>query len=130
MTQFAGLGFTTVTVQAALGLGPGLHFAESLFDAPVPPDLDEDEAYYYRMELEDQAFPIEDKAMQAWKRNLDLAAKLGIRNNWVQASRDRLIKLFPDLARHFVHTAIENSGRDNTTAVVIEVSEGRTTDAG
>lgn len=75
------------------------HFAESLFQAPVPADLDEEEAEIYRMELEEQAFPVEEKAMQAWRRNLDLADRLGIRNVWVAQSRERLIRLYPELAR-------------------------------
>lgn len=75
------------------------HFADSLFQAPIPPELDEEEAEIYRMELEDQAFPVEEKAMAAWRRNLDLADRLGIRNVWVAASRDKLIKLYPELAR-------------------------------
>jgi TolA-binding protein len=75
------------------------HFAESLFQAPVPSELDEEEAEIYRMELEDQAFPVEEKAMQAWRRNLDLADRLGIRNVWVAESREKLIRLYPELAR-------------------------------
>lgn len=73
-------------------------FANALFDAPIPPELTEEEAEIYRFELEDQAFPIEEKAMQYWRRNLDLAIELGISNEWVQLSRERLIRLFPDVA--------------------------------
>jgi hypothetical protein len=51
------------------------------------------------MELEEQAFPIEEQAMEGFKRNLDLALRLGIDNEWVRKSRDVLIKLFPDTAR-------------------------------
>lgn len=75
------------------------HFAESLFQAPVPPELDEEEVEIYKMELEDQAFPIEDQAMKSWQRNLELAVRLGIYNEWVKNSRDKLVKLYPDTAQ-------------------------------
>ncbi|RMF17180.1 MAG: hypothetical protein D6761_04825 [Candidatus Dadabacteria bacterium] len=75
------------------------HFADTLFEAPVPPDLDEEEAEFYKMELEDQAFPIEEKAMQGWQKNLELAVRLGIDNEWVEKSRNKLLELYPDVAR-------------------------------
>ncbi len=75
------------------------NFADTLFTAPVPPELSEEEAEIYQLELQDQAFPIEDKALQAFQRQLDTSLKNGIENEWTELTRTRLRKLNPNLER-------------------------------
>lgn len=75
------------------------NFADTLFDAPVPPELSEEEAEIYKLELQDQAFPIEDKALQAFQKQLDTSLKAGIENEWTDKTRARLRKLNPNLER-------------------------------
>jgi TolA-binding protein len=75
------------------------NFANTLFDAPVPPELNEEEAEIYTLELQDQAFPIEDKALQAYQKQLDTALKAGIENEWTDKTRAKLRRLNPNLER-------------------------------
>lgn len=75
------------------------NFANTLFDAPVPEELDEFEAEMYMFELQDQAFPIEDRALRAFERQLDTAARHGIDNEWTEKTREQLRALNPNLER-------------------------------
>jgi TolA-binding protein len=75
------------------------NFADTLFDAPVPKELSEEEAEIYKLELQDKAFPIEDKAIQAFQKQIDTSLKAGIENEWTEKTRLRLRKLNPNLER-------------------------------
>ena len=76
-----------------------MELANTLFDAPVPKGLDEESQEIYLEELEMQAFPIEEKALEAWQKNIDNAVRLGIVNEWVAASRKKLEYVATNLAK-------------------------------
>ena len=50
-------------------------------------------------ELSAQAEPIEEKAMEQWRKNLENAVRLGIVNEWVIKSRKQLEQVSSNLAR-------------------------------
>ncbi|GAB4294878.1 MAG: hypothetical protein Kow0090_09690 [Myxococcota bacterium] len=67
-------------------------FAETLFEAPVPKYLTEDQQMIYKSELEARAFPLEEKAIEAYENVLVKAGELAIYNEWTVAAQDRLRK--------------------------------------
>jgi len=75
------------------------HMAESLFAVPLPPGLTEEEKEVYLQALEEQAFPFEDKAVQAWKNAIEWAKNHGVVNEWTEAARIGLLKLKTQVAR-------------------------------
>lgn len=98
--EVAKIGDPHWTSAALFMLGESYqNFADTLFDAPVPPELNEEEAEVYKLELQDKAFPIEDKALQAYQKQLSTALKLGIENEWTEKTRAKLRKLNPNLER-------------------------------
>ncbi len=66
------------------------HFADMLFAAPVPAGLAEDEAEIYRAELADQAAPLEDKALQAFRKAMAKAERDSLENEWTARIREAL----------------------------------------
>ena len=71
-------------------------FAKSLFDLPIPEELTEDEQIIYRAELDDQAAPLQEKAIEAMSRALKLAHQNHVYNEWSRRSASVLVKLSPE----------------------------------
>lgn len=71
-------------------------FAQSLFDLPMPEGLSEDEEIVYRAELDDVAAPLQEKAIEAMQRALELAHKNHVYNEWSARSATLLVKLSPE----------------------------------
>ena len=72
-------------------------FAQSLFDLPMPKGLSEDEEFIYRAELDDTAAPLQEKAIEATKRALELAHKHHVYNEWSRKAAALLVQLSPEL---------------------------------
>jgi TolA-binding protein len=70
-------------------------FAETLYEAPVPPEFDEEMTEIYQFELQDQAFPIEEKAMQGFQKALEEAKAKGVDNEWVDLTKQALDRYNP-----------------------------------
>lgn len=72
-------------------------FADALFTAPVPKDLqrDPDLADEYRLQLEDQAAVLERKAEQAYRKAHEEARRSGVTNEWTQRILEGLNKFAP-----------------------------------
>ncbi len=77
------------------------HFANTLYDAPVPANLSPEEEDIYRQTLEEQAYPIEDKATETFTKLLELARKLKIENEWTQKAREYLAQFNEEYAKKF-----------------------------
>ena len=75
-----------------------MELANTLFDAEVP-EMSEEEMEEYRAQLDEQAYPIEEKALELWKANLNFAVSRGITNEWVLKSRAKLEKVSSNVAR-------------------------------
>ncbi len=82
---------------AAFRLGQLLYeFAESLFNAPVPPGLTEDQVDEYRFQLEEVAAPIQEKALAAFTLALKQALSKNVYNKWSRMSAEYAAKVNPD----------------------------------
>ena len=87
-----------VTAGALFRIGESYYlFAKSLFDLPIPEELNEDEQIIYRAELDDRAAPLQEKAIEALKRALKLAHENHVYNEWSRRSATLLAKLSPEL---------------------------------
>ena len=81
---------------AAFRLGQLLYeFAESLFNAPVPPEMLDNEELVdeYRYQLEEVAAPIQEKALKAFTLALKQALDKGVYNNWSRRSAEYAAKV-------------------------------------
>ena len=77
-----------------IGMGYEL-FWRALSNASPPADLTEAERGEYRRKLEAKIKPVLTKALQAYRRNLQLAADFHVDNRWVEQTRRR----YDELAR-------------------------------
>jgi len=77
------------------------NFARSLFDAPVPRELNEEQRAIYQAELSNMAFPVEEKAIEAFEMALKKAYELGVYNEWTLLAQESYNKYkpgaYPDL---------------------------------
>ncbi|MCB9728446.1 MAG: tetratricopeptide repeat protein [Deltaproteobacteria bacterium] len=71
-------------------------FAESLFNADVPPGLTPDQVDEYRYQLEEVAAPIQEKALIAFTLALRNALDKGVYNKWSRLSAEYAAKVNPD----------------------------------
>lgn len=70
-------------------------FARNLVESPDPPGLDEDQLMMYRSELEDRAFPLEEKAVEAYELALQKSYELGVYNEYTLLAQDRINRFQP-----------------------------------
>ena len=79
---------------ALLRIGQGYEaFAKAMRQAPVPKDLNAEEAQVYRDELEKLTVVIEDKAIDAYKTGYGKALDIGVYNKHTQDIRHALARL-------------------------------------
>ncbi len=69
--------------------------SKALFDAPVPAGLSEEQREIYQSELQNQAFPVEEKAIEAFSTALQKSRELHLYNDWAQVAQDRLAGFKP-----------------------------------
>ena len=69
-------------------------FNRSLMESERPSDLSAADLEEYNLQLEDTAFPFEEKAIGIHEKNLELM-RVGIYNAWIEKSLDKLYKLLP-----------------------------------
>lgn len=69
-------------------------FSKALLESERPKNLNKQEQEQYKILLEDQAFPFEDKAIEFLETNLT-QVKNGIYDEWIQKSLGKLKELFP-----------------------------------
>ncbi len=88
-------GFVESTTQATFRIGE-LYFqlAKGLMNLPPPRGMDPLEAEQYTILLEEQAFPLEDRAAEAHEANAGRLAE-GIDNEWVRRSMAQLKQILP-----------------------------------
>jgi tetratricopeptide (TPR) repeat protein len=70
-------------------------FAQNIVSSPDPRGLDEEQLDMYRSELENMAFPLEEKAIEALEKATDKAYELNIYNEWTLLAQDRINKYRP-----------------------------------
>jgi len=78
----------TWLVAALYRVGLGYeNFYTAVMAVPDPPDLSAHERPGYRQRLAEKMKPVLDKALLAYRRNLELAADYKLNNNWVDETR-------------------------------------------
>ena len=70
-------------------------FARDLIDSPDPKGLSSDQLEMYRGEIENKAFPLEDKAVEALEKALDKSSELKLYSEWTIKAQDQLNKVRP-----------------------------------
>jgi len=70
-------------------------FSRALFDAPVPKGFSMEEADMYRMQLEDFAMPIEERAVAAYQKVIQESEKFKVSNDWVEKAKENLNRYRP-----------------------------------
>jgi tetratricopeptide (TPR) repeat protein len=71
--------------------------AQNFLDSPDPKGLDEDQLSMYRGELENKAFPLEEKAIEGLEKALAKSYELSIYNEWTIMAQDKINKYRPGL---------------------------------
>jgi cellulose synthase operon protein C len=89
-----GDGEFGIAALTRIGLAYG-DFARNIIDSPDPRGLDEEQLDMYRSELENMAFPLEEKAIEALEKALAKAYELSIYNEWTLLAQDRMMKYRP-----------------------------------
>lgn len=67
-------------------------FAEAFLASAIPPGLDAEQLEMYRAEIENMAFPLQEKAREAWELAVKMADELGIRSEFVARARAGLAR--------------------------------------
>jgi TolA-binding protein len=94
-TGAADYGVAEVTTESTFRLAQVYEsFADDVMDSERPKDLDADALEQYELLLEEQVFPIEEKAIDLYKANTDRTSG-GIWDKWVERSFNRLAGLLP-----------------------------------
>ena len=94
-TGAAEYGVAEVTTESTFRLAQVYEsFADDVMGSERPGDLDADALEQYELLLEEQVFPIEEKAIDLYKANTDRAPD-GVWDEWVERSFDRLAGLLP-----------------------------------
>jgi len=72
-------------------------FANFLYEAPVPSELNNQELVSeYKRQIEQQAMPFEDKAIEYYEKCIDESARLKLVNDWTRLAKNRMSELNPD----------------------------------
>lgn len=95
LNQAAAYGFAETTTAATFEIA-GLYqdFGQSLMSSERPPKLKDLELEQYNLLLEEQAFPFEEKAIQAHEANIKRIEQ-GRYDTWVKQSAAALVKIAP-----------------------------------
>ncbi|TXD38920.1 tetratricopeptide repeat protein [Lujinxingia vulgaris] len=68
-------------------------FAEGLFNLPLPEGLTPDQEFEYQLSVEDLAFPLQERALTAFNRALELALEYEAYNEWSRLSAQEISQL-------------------------------------
>ncbi|HSM29712.1 MAG TPA: tetratricopeptide repeat protein [Woeseiaceae bacterium] len=94
-TDAADYGVAEVTTESTFRLAQVYEsFADDVLESERPNDLDADALEQYELLLEEQVFPIEEKAIELYKANTERTSD-GIWDEWVERSFNRLAGLLP-----------------------------------
>ncbi len=72
-------------------------FAQNFLDSPNPKGLDQEQLDMYRGELENRAFPLEEKSIEALEKALAKSYELKVYNEWTLLAQERINKYRPGL---------------------------------
>ncbi len=93
--QASAYNLSDVTTQSTFSIASIYRdFSKALLDSERPSKLAGEELEQYNILLEDQAFPFEEKSIEFHETNLS-RVKDGTYNEWIKASYENLVELFP-----------------------------------
>jgi tetratricopeptide (TPR) repeat protein len=72
------------------------NFADTLRSAPCPEKLDEDQCSIYKFGLEDKAYPLVDKAVDAFTKAREKSYELGVYSSYTVKALEELSRLRPE----------------------------------
>jgi hypothetical protein len=104
----------TVAASYRLGKIYGV-FAETLFKAPLPKGLSEDEEFVYRDMLDEIAIPLQEKAIQNYDAVLKVVKQNKFYNKWYSKTAFEIVKyegrenLFPAAKYSYKDTSYQDS---------------------
>ncbi len=70
------------------------HFSRALMNSERPDNLTEEQLEQYELAIEEQVYPFEEKSIDVHEKNMELL-DLGIYNEWIDKSIDKLALLLP-----------------------------------
>jgi tetratricopeptide (TPR) repeat protein len=95
-TDVATVGDGEYAIAAATRIGLAYaDFAQNILDSPDPKNLDPELLEMYRAELENRAFPLEEKAMEAFEKATAKAYELNLYGEWTLLAQERINKYRP-----------------------------------
>jgi len=72
------------------------NYNKGLMDAPMPRGLSLEQQDLYRSTLERKALPLEDKAVEAFEKALQISSKVGMYSEWTLKAQELLLGYKPD----------------------------------
>ena len=99
-------------------------FAQSLYEAPVPPGFGDEEQDAYRTQLEDIAVPIEDEAVKRYQTAYEKAREFKVTNEWTKRILTALNKFKPSDYPLFKEERRATTEEDLTPARILTVGGG------
>lgn len=94
--QATEYGISEVTTEATYRTGDLYYdFSRDLLNSPTPEELSGQELAQYKILLEEQAFPFEEKAIELHEANVERIAANGVYDEWVKKSLAQLAELVP-----------------------------------
>ena len=95
MSQLVGYEIADITAAATYYMAETyFDFSRSLVESERPSDLNPAELEAYEMNLDEAAFPLEEKAIDVHEENMELL-HAGVYNAWIEKSLGRLTELMP-----------------------------------
>jgi len=96
-TEVIEAGSPTWSQAALTRLGEAYRdFNKGLLQAPMPRGLDAEQRELYRITLENQALPLEDKAVDAFRKAVETSGRTGAYSEWTLRAQERLREYRPD----------------------------------
>jgi len=72
------------------------NFARTMYDAPIPRELTPEQADIYQQGLANKAIPIEERAVEAYKKAMDKSFELNMYTEWTKKAMERLSEMKPN----------------------------------
>jgi TolA-binding protein len=100
------------------------HLATALQQTECPKKLTEDQCGIYQGELQQQAAPLEDKAIEGYKKALEKAYELALYNDWLRKSQEALKVYEPEKFPEVRDIPLVSSSDTSTAPKILTVLAG------
>jgi tetratricopeptide (TPR) repeat protein len=126
MSQLANYGIDDMTAAATYYMAETyFNFSRSLLESERPTDLKPADLEAFEMDLDETAFPFEEKAINVHEKNMELL-HAGVFNEWTEKSLSRLTELMPGrYAKHEMSSGVIGVIDDDDATSVLVSDEVR-----